>query len=129
MLSDEHWTPGTEMPITLQREDWDGDESSECITVQAIVVRRARRKVGFSIALSAKESIAFSDPPYQSAWISKREMDRFLENLKKPKPRRLIPASCPDEMPISLAERTQRLLEIAKSHGVSETSALLHTER
>ena len=129
MLSDEHWTPGTEMPITLQREDWDGDESSECITVQAIVVRRARHKVGFSIALSAKESIAFSDTPYQSVWISKRAIDRFLENLKKQKPRRLIPYCCPDEMPISLAERTQRLLEIAKSHGVSETSALLHTER
>ena len=56
-------------------------------------------------------------------------MDQFLENLKKQKPRRLIPSCCPDEMPLSIAERTQRLLEIAKSHSVSQTSELLHFGR
>ena len=126
MVSEEHWTPGTEMPITLQREDWDGDESSERITVQAIVVRLANRKVGFSIVPSAKESIAFSDLPSESVWISKIVMNQFLENLKKPKPRRLLSVYRPDELPLSIAERTQRLLAIAKSHKVSATSALLH---
>jgi hypothetical protein len=127
MIGDEQWTPGTEMPITLQREDWDGDESSECITVQAIVVRRARRKVGFSIALSAKESIAFSDPPYGSVWISRSVMERFLENLKKPKSRRLLSIYCPEKMPLTIAERTQRLIDIARSHSISETSEILRT--
>ena len=113
------------MPITLQREDWDGDESCERITVQAIVVRRANREFGFSIVRSAKESIAFSDFPSENLWISKTAVDQFLENLKKPKPRRLLPVYCSDK-PLSIAERTQRLLEIAKVHGVSETSKFLH---
>ena len=126
MVSEEHWTPGTEMPITLQREDWDGDESRECITVQAIVVRRANRKVGFSIVRSAKESIAFSDLPSESLWISKAAIDRFLEDLKKPKPRRMLQVLSSDK-PLSIEERTQRLLEIAKLHSVSETSEFLHT--
>jgi len=126
MVSDEHWSPGTEMPITLQREDWDGDESSEFITVQAIVVRLANHKVGFSILRSGKESIAFSDLPPERIWISKRAMDRFLENLKEPKPRRLFSASCSDE-PLSIEERTQRLLELAKLHSVSDMSKFLHS--
>ena len=127
MVSEEHWTPGREMPITLQREDWDGDESSEHITVQAIVVRLENRKVGFSIVPSARESVAFSDLPPESVWISKIVMSQFLENLKKPKPRRLLSVYCPNEMPLALAERTQRLLEIAKLHSVSETSEFLRT--
>jgi hypothetical protein len=126
MVSDDHWTPGTEMPITLQREDWDGDESCERITVQAIVVRLANREVGFSIARSAKESTAFSDLPSDSLWINKAAIDRFLENLKKPKPPRILSVSCSNR-PLSLAERTQRLLEIAKLHTVSGSSEFLHT--
>lgn len=126
MISDEHWTPGREMPITLQREDWDGDESCQCITVQAIVVRRANREVGFSIIRSAKESTAFSDLPFGGLWISKTAIDRFLQNLKEPKPPRILSVSCSDR-PLSLAERTQRLLEIAKLHSVSGSSEFLHT--
>jgi hypothetical protein len=26
-LTENHWTPGTEMPITLHREEWDAEES------------------------------------------------------------------------------------------------------
>jgi len=126
MVSDHHWTPGTEMPITLQREDWDGDESCERITVQAIVVRRANREVGFSIVRSANESTAFSDLPFGGLWISKAAIDRFLQKLKEPKPPRILPVTCSDR-PLSLAERTQRLLEIAKLHTVSGSSDFLHT--
>jgi hypothetical protein len=124
MSGEEHWTPGTEMPITLQREEWDGEESSERVCVQAIVVRRGRGELGFSIALTPQESIAFSDLPANRSWISKREMEQFIENVIKPKPPRLFLVDCPRERPLPLAERTERLLEIARLHSVSTTSEL-----
>lgn len=120
MVSDEIWMPGTEMPITLQRENWDGEESEERVTVRAVVVRRENSQVGFSIAFSAGEdSIAFLDAPYDALWISKRTMARFLEDLKKPKPPRFLPFPNP-EAPLPLVERTQRLIELARSHSLSK---------
>lgn len=130
MVSEELWTPGTEMPITLQREDWDGDESTECVSVQAIVVRCGHREIGFSIPLSAEESLAFSPLPASGLWISQKTMEQFLANLKKPKPPRLFPVTGPRERPLSLAERTERLLKIAESHRVSQASEFLcHYQR
>jgi PilZ domain-containing protein len=125
VLSDEAWTPGTEMPMTLQREEWDGEESAETITVQAIVVRRASGRTGFSIALSAEESVAYEDDDGK-LWPSKAEMEQFLMNLRKPKITRLPAPTYINERPLSFAERTQRLLELAKAHSVSTTSKLLY---
>ena len=129
MVSDQHWTPGTEMPITLQREDWDGNESSVRVCVQAIVVRCGSRRVGFSIALSAEESIAFSAFPDSRSWINKQTMVHFLENLKQPSPPRLLPIAGPEERPLSLAERTERLLVLAGAHRLSPVSELWHSCR
>jgi hypothetical protein len=129
MAVEERWTPGTEMPITLQREEWDGEESCERVSIQAIAVRCGRGEVGFSIALTPKESIAFSVLPASHSWISKRAMDQFLEKLKAPKPPRLILVDCPRERPLSVAERTERLLEIAKLHSLSATSELWYTQK
>jgi hypothetical protein len=128
MLGDEHWTPGTEMPITLQREEWDGEESSERVSVQAIVMRRGRGEVGFSIALTPKDSVAFSDLPAGHSWISTRAMEQFIENLKKPRPPRLFLVNQPVERPLSMAERTERLLEIARLHSLSQGSELWHVQ-
>lgn len=134
LLSDEPWTPGTEMPITLQREEWDGDESSERVTVQAVVVRREEREigfaeVGFSIVLAADESVAFVDSPASSWWIGMKTMRRFLEDLRRPKPPRLVVDSPVSQAPLPLVQRTERLLELAKAHRVSMTSELLHVRR
>jgi hypothetical protein len=126
MLSEEHWTPGTEMPITLQREEWDGEESSETISLQAIVARCESGEVGFSIALTPAESIAFSLFPTNDLWVSKREMERFLDDLKRPKPPRLMMVDRPRERPLLIAERTERLLEIARLHRLSPASELWH---
>lgn len=126
ILTKEDWTPGTEMPITLQREDWDGEESSECVSVQAIVARRGHGQVGFSIALTPEESIAFSLLPANGHWISKAAMEEFLENLNKPKPPRLLLVDCPRERPLTMSERTERLLQIAKLHSLSPASELLN---
>jgi hypothetical protein len=129
MLSQEHWTPGTEMPITLQREEWDGEESSECVSIQAIVARCEGGEVGFSIALTPEESIAFSILQNGGFWISKIAMEQFLENLKKPKAPRPFPVDCPRERPLRFAERTERLLEIARLHSLSPASELFYTEK
>ena len=124
LLSDELWTLGTEMPITLHREEWDGDESSERVTVQAVVARREPREtglseVGFSIVLGAEESIAFLQSSYGAECVGRKTMERFLEDLKKPKSPRLSPDFSARQAPLPLAERTARLLELAGYHCVS----------
>ena len=124
MLGEDHWTPGTEMPITLQREEWDGDESPERLSVQAIVARCGRGEVGFSVALAPADSVAFSEFPIRHRWISTREMQDFIENLQRPKPPRPYLVDCPRPRTLSLAERTERLLEIAKSYRLSPASEL-----
>lgn len=128
ILSGECWTPGTEMPITLQREEWDGEESAECASVQAIVARCGRGEVGFSIALTPEESSAFSVLRESGLWISKTAMEQFLENLKKPKVQRLLLVDCPRERPLPIAQRTERLLEIARLHSLSTASELFYKE-
>jgi hypothetical protein len=127
LLSDEPWAPGTEMPITLQREEWDGDDSPERITVQAVVVRRELREagiaqVGFSIVLAAEECAALLNSPGAASWVGMRTMKRFLDDLRKPKPSRMLPESLSSEARLSLVDRTERLLELARSHRVSVIS-------
>ena len=124
MLTEDHWTPGTEMPITLQREEWDGEESLERLSVQARVARRGPGEVGFSIALTPKESIAFSDETVSHSWISMSDMEEFIRKLQKPKPPRSFVADCPGPRPISVAESTERLLDLAKSYRLSPASEL-----
>src|SRR5262249_3936744 len=54
LLTEEQWTPGTEMPITLERIKVD-DPETEFFTVQATVVRVGKDGVGFSVLLSERE--------------------------------------------------------------------------
>jgi len=124
MLTENHWTPGTEMPITLQREEWDGEESPERLSVQAIVARRGPGEVGFSIALTPEESIAFSGETVSQSWISMSDMEEFIRKLQTPKPPRLFVVDCPRPRPMSVAERTERLLDLAKSYRLSPASEL-----
>lgn len=84
MLTDERWTPGTEMPITLQMSNVTGAGDPECFTVQATVVRSGNDGVGFSILLSEEESNAAYGNPLQVRWISKSEMELFVKRLKEP---------------------------------------------
>ena len=130
MLSNELWTPGTEMPITLQREEWDGDESPQRLSVQAIVVRSEPRdngfsEVGFSIVVVSEESSAAVESSCNSLWLGSRTMEKFLEELKKPKPSRFVPEIHPSQAPLPLVQRTQRLLELAGFHSFSVTSERL----
>lgn len=82
LLTDERWEPGTEMPITLRRTDLPEGIEGEGFTVQATVVRSEGRRVGFSIALVEKESLAVSGNPLHVRWITRAEMQDFLDRLK-----------------------------------------------
>ncbi|MBS1802189.1 MAG: PilZ domain-containing protein [Acidobacteria bacterium] len=124
MRSDHFWTPGTELTITLQREDWDGDESSQLVTVQAMVVRCGPQHVGFSIALHDRKRMPSSEVFEQSLRIGKSEMAGFLADLQKPKLTRAVPVPPPSQRPMLLSERTRLLLEIAGSYRLSAASEL-----
>jgi hypothetical protein len=81
LLTEERWSPGTEMPITLEKTA-DGDIAPEYFTVQATVVRCGDDGVGFSILLSEEESKAAYGNPLKVRWVSKPEMKQFLNRIK-----------------------------------------------
>ena len=83
LLTEERWTSGTEMPVTLRRTDVEGGLSDQDVfTVQATVVRSAENGVGFSIVLSEEESNAVHGNTLRVKWASRSEMERFLKRLK-----------------------------------------------
>jgi len=127
MVSDHFWTPGTEMTITLQREDWDGEESCRLVTVHAMVVRCGQRETGFSIALLDKDRVTSSDALGEGLRVERKMMEEFLADLQKPRLPRSLPVSYPRERPLLLSERTKLLLEIAGSYPLSAASELWHS--
>jgi len=84
LLTDERWEPGTEMPITLCRTDLPEGTAAESFTVQATVVRRGAHEVAFSIALVEEESQAVYGNPLHVRWVTRAEMQDFLNRLKEP---------------------------------------------
>jgi hypothetical protein len=82
LLTDERWTPGTEIPITLQRRNVPEGKDPESFTVQATVVRSGTNGVGFSIVLTEEDSQAVHGNPLRVRWITRREMEAFLNDLK-----------------------------------------------
>ena len=82
LVTEERWTPGTEMPITLARASVDASDS-DYFTVQATVVRCGNDGVGFSILLSEDESSAAHGNPLRVKWASMQEMERFLRQVRE----------------------------------------------
>lgn len=82
LVTGERWETGTEMPITLQRTNQDVKAEVECFTVQATVVRSGERGVGFSIVLSEDESNAAHGNRLHVRWVSKPEMELFLQRMQ-----------------------------------------------
>jgi hypothetical protein len=126
LLTHDHWTPGTEMPITLRREDVDPNLnlSPSLISVQAVVVRRQRNEVGFSIVLSPEQSTAFLQHHSARRWVSDKEMRTFLEQLKMPiaQPSPVERRDVDSEM--TMEERARRLVEQAQCYRLSRASEL-----
>lgn len=82
LLTGERWTPGTEMPITLQRTDLPDEDDKDAFTVQATVVRVDGQGVGFSIVLCEDASNAAYGNPLRVRWMTRLGMEQFLERLK-----------------------------------------------
>jgi PilZ domain len=83
LLTDERWLPGTEMPVTLQRMNLPGKDDADYFTVQATVVRSDKKGVGFSVVLSENDSRAAYGNPLRVKWVTKPEMEQFLQRLKE----------------------------------------------
>ena len=83
LLTDERWIPGTEMPVTLRRMKLPPEEELDCFTVQATVVRCGENGVGFSIVLSEEESNAAFGNSLRVRWVTRAEMEQFLQRLKE----------------------------------------------
>jgi hypothetical protein len=99
MLTDERWTPGTEMPVTLQQVKLPGN-NPECFTVQATVARCGSDGVGFSMVLCEEDSGAAHGNPLQARWISRPEIQQLLNRLKEPPQLKAAEA----EQPVGLQE-------------------------
>ena len=83
LLTDERWEPGTEMPITLRRTNLPEGHDPECFTVQATVLRCDANRVGFSIVLSEEDSQSAYGNPLRMRWITRLEMENFLQRMKE----------------------------------------------
>ena len=83
LLTEERWSPGTEMPVTLEQAGAD-DLEPEYFTVQATVVRCADDGVGFSILLSESDSNAAHGNSLKVKWASAPAMRSFLRSLDGP---------------------------------------------
>ncbi|HEY2468115.1 MAG TPA: PilZ domain-containing protein [Terracidiphilus sp.] len=95
LLTDERWTPGTEIPITLQRKNLPEGKDPESFTVQATVIRSGGNGVGFSIVLCEEDSQAMYGNPLRVRWMTRAEMEEFLKNLKEQPPKEDSVAATP----------------------------------
>jgi hypothetical protein len=100
LLTNERWSPGTEMPVTLLNNSEIGEDDPECFTVQATVVRCGKDGVGFTVLLSEDESQAAYGNPLRVKWASKPEMERFLRRLSG----QPVPEVTPSEEPKDSAQ-------------------------
>ena len=82
MRTEDHWLPGTYMPVSLKRTDPASAERTDFITVQAVVVRNAGEGVGFAFLL-ADDASASPEGLQGAHWVSKAMMEEFLNGLRQ----------------------------------------------
>jgi hypothetical protein len=82
VLTNEHWMPGTEMPITLKASNLPAANERDTFTVQATVVRCDSNGVAFSIVLCEEDSQAVYGNPIRVQWVGRAEMEQYLKRLK-----------------------------------------------
>jgi hypothetical protein len=119
LLTDERWIPGTEMPITLQRTNLPSENDNDSFTVQATVVRCDKDGVGFSIVLCEEDSLAAYGNPLRVKWVSRAQMEQFLQRLKQQPGSQGIPAEgpIPAEPKAGAPARTRARLNAAFQGG------------
>ena len=102
-------------------------ESSEHVTVQAMVVRREEHEMKFSIALFDDEAIASAFG--ENLRVDRSTIEKFLTELQRPKLPHCAPVLQRRERPLLLGVRTKLLLEVASSYRLSAASELWNSDR
>lgn len=83
MFTAERWLSGTEMPVTLQRIDSEGQKCDVTITILSRVVRCGPDGVGFSFAHGECENTDPASGESESGpWASRVDLVKFLEDLE-----------------------------------------------
>lgn len=83
----EHWMPGTNMPLRLERTDRPGFEALHCVAVPARVVRTDHYGIGFSFVFkdvreSARKSTAQPTVGWQGArWADRQAIEELVTEL------------------------------------------------
>jgi hypothetical protein len=81
LVSNERWTPGTTIQMTLQRQDAAMSSSKETICVLSEVVRWGEDGAGFNFVLSDFEDLAHRQILPEEA-TDRRAIERFIERLE-----------------------------------------------
>lgn len=83
LRTEDHWIPGTNMPLRLERTDKPGYAALHCVTVPARVIRTGSDGVGFTFVL--RDLPATPQTPIaesEGGWLGARWADReYLEKL------------------------------------------------
>jgi hypothetical protein len=87
LVSNERWTPGTTIRMTLQRQDGAMSSSKETICVLSEVVRWGEDGAGFNFVLSDSDDLAHRQVLPEKA-TDRRAIERFIERLELEAPSR-----------------------------------------
>ena len=80
LLTEERWSPGTMITMTLQRANSSGDNPADSIAVQTRVVRWDSNGEGLNFVLSSLSDAELAQT-WQAGATSKRALKRFLRSL------------------------------------------------
>ena len=124
LRADEFWTPGTVMPITLQRWNRIPQDDPESITLRAMLVRRDGDAAGFAIAVGAEESLVLPGARVQQECNLQAQMENFLRSLPEPPAKGEVVSThtAATARIISKLEKMELLMEKAKNHKLSTES-------
>jgi hypothetical protein len=80
VLTEERWSPGTLVRMTLQRTDNSGKNVDDSIAVQSLIVRGVSDGMGLAFVVS-KADLSES---FRENGVDKKTLERFLSKLKHP---------------------------------------------
>jgi hypothetical protein len=80
ILSEEQWSPGTLVRMTLQRTDSSGKNVDDSIAVQSLIVRWVSDGMGLAFVVSRAD---LNESPRENG-VDKKTLERFLSKVKDP---------------------------------------------
>jgi hypothetical protein len=80
ILTEEQWSPGTLVRMTLQRTDSSGKNVDDSIAVQSLIVRWVTDGMGLAFVVSKADL----NESLKEHGVDKKTLERFLRKLKEP---------------------------------------------